>query len=129
MEAESGGLRGWSAEEIRRVGYRVVDRIAEYLAGLPDEPAFRPFPERLAAEFLRQPPPEEGQDVEAILDEFDRYVAPYPFGQGHPRYWGFVNPPPSPIGIAAEALAAALNSSCGGGNHAAYYVERQVVEW
>src|SRR5262249_56289457 len=82
-----------------------------------------------AAELLLHPPPEAGQEVEAVLDEFDRHVAPYPFGQGHPRFWGFVNPPPTPIGILAEALAAAMNSSCGGGNHAAYYVERQVVRW
>jgi glutamate/tyrosine decarboxylase-like PLP-dependent enzyme len=129
MDAESGGRRGWSAEEIRRVGYRVVDRIAEYLTNLPSEPAFRPVPEPLAAEFLREPPPEAGQEVEAILDEFDRHVAPYPFGQGHPRYWGFVNPPPTPIGIIAEALATTMNGSCAGGNHAAYYVERQVVNW
>jgi glutamate/tyrosine decarboxylase-like PLP-dependent enzyme len=129
MDADSGGRWGWSAEDFRRVGYLVVDRIAEYLTDLPSGPAFRPFPEPLAAEFLRQPQPEAGQEVEAILDEFDRHVAPYPFGQGHPRYWGFVNPPPTPIGIFAEALAASMNSTCAGGNHAAYYVERQVVHW
>jgi glutamate/tyrosine decarboxylase-like PLP-dependent enzyme len=129
MDAESEGQRGWSAEEFRRAGYRVVDRIADYLSHLPSEPAFRPVPQDLAAEFLREPPPAAGQGIEAILDEFDRHIAPYPFGQGHPRFWGFVNPPPTPIGILAEALAAAMNSSCGGGNHAAYYVERQVVHW
>jgi glutamate/tyrosine decarboxylase-like PLP-dependent enzyme len=129
MNGESEGPWGWSAEEFRHVGYRVVDRIADYLSHLPSEPAFRPVPEDLAARFLREPPPEAGQGIEAILEEFDRHIAPYPFGQGHPRFWGFVNPPPTPIGILAEALAAAMNSSCGGGNHAAYYVERQVVRW
>jgi glutamate/tyrosine decarboxylase-like PLP-dependent enzyme len=130
MSDEAEGGWEWSAEEIRRVGYRTVDMIADYLASLPQRPAFRPVPPDLAAEFLRgTPPPETGKEAGAVLDEFAEVVAPYPFGQGHPRYWGFVNPPPTVIGVFAEALAAAMNSSCGGGNHAAYYVERQVVEW
>ena len=33
------------------------------------------------------------------------------------------------MGIFAEALAAAMNPSCAGGNHAAIYVEHQVIGW
>jgi aromatic-L-amino-acid decarboxylase len=33
------------------------------------------------------------------------------------------------MGIFAEALAAAMNPSCAGGNHAALYVEREVINW
>src|SRR5262249_22697511 len=42
---------------------------------------------------------------------------------------GWVNSPPATVGVFAEALAAALNPSCAGGNHAAVYVERQVLRW
>jgi glutamate/tyrosine decarboxylase-like PLP-dependent enzyme len=56
-------------------------------------------------------------------------VEPYPFGNGHPRFYGWVNSPPSVIGVFAEALAAAMNPSVAGGNHAATYVERQVLNW
>jgi hypothetical protein len=34
----------WFTEEIKRVGYRVVDLIADYLTALPEGPAFRPCP-------------------------------------------------------------------------------------
>jgi glutamate/tyrosine decarboxylase-like PLP-dependent enzyme len=119
----------WSADEIRRVGYQVVELVAKYLAELPSQPVFRPYPRELADELLDEPAPQEGSTADAVLDDFRATVAPYPFGQGHPRYWGFVNPPPSVIGIFAETLAAAMNSSCGGGNHAAYYVEREVIHW
>jgi aromatic-L-amino-acid/L-tryptophan decarboxylase len=119
----------WSSDEIRRVGYQVIDLIADYLTTLPSKPVFQPFPEEVAAEFLHSSPPGAGQDVESILVEFAERIAPYPFGQGHPRFWGFVNPPPVMIGIFAEALAATMNNSCAGGNHAAYYVERQVIDW
>jgi glutamate/tyrosine decarboxylase-like PLP-dependent enzyme len=33
------------------------------------------------------------------------------------------------MGVFADALAAAMNPSCAGGNHAAIHVERQVLQW
>ena len=70
-----------------------------------------------------------GSDPDAILDEFARSIGPYPFGNGHPRFWAWVNSPPAVMGILAETLAAAMNPSVAGGNHAAVHVERQVVRW
>ena len=54
-------------------------------------------------------------------------MLPWPLGNGHPRWAGWVNGPPSPVAVLAEALAAAMNPSVAGGNHAATYVEKQVV--
>jgi aromatic-L-amino-acid/L-tryptophan decarboxylase len=119
----------WSEDEIRRVGYRAVDLIARHLGGLRERPVFQPFPADLAARYLDSPLPEDGRPAADILDLFAREVEPYPFGNGHPRFYGWVNSPPVPIGIFAEALAAAMNPSCAGGNHAAIYVERQVLDW
>jgi glutamate/tyrosine decarboxylase-like PLP-dependent enzyme len=119
----------WSDDEIRRVGYRVVDLIADYWTALPDRPVFQPFPPELGASFLDGPLPHAGVDADTLLDEFASKVSAYPFGNGHPRFFGWVNSPPALIGVFADALAAAMNPSCAGGNHAAIYVERQVLEW
>jgi aromatic-L-amino-acid/L-tryptophan decarboxylase len=119
----------WSADEIKRVGYRVVDTIAEHLATLPEMPVFRPFPPDLVSTYLGSKAPESGQEADEILDAFIRDIEPYPFGNGHPRFFGWVNSPPAVLGIFAEALAAAMNPSCAGGNHAAIYVEREVINW
>ncbi len=119
----------WSDEEIRRVGHRVVDLIAEHLSTLPQRPVFSPYPADLAARFLDDSVPATGADATAILEEFAARIEPYPFGNGHPRFFGWVNSPPAVIGVFAEALAAAMNPSCAGGNHAAIYVERQVLNW
>jgi aromatic-L-amino-acid/L-tryptophan decarboxylase len=119
----------WSADEIRRVGYRAVDLIAEHLTRMPDRPVFSPVPAALADAFLAEPAPTEGQSADEILDQFERSVAPYPFGNGHPRFYGWVNSPPTVMGIFADALAAAMNPSVAGGNHAAVWVEHQVVNW
>jgi aromatic-L-amino-acid decarboxylase len=119
----------WSSAEIRRVGYRVVDLIAEHLGSIPSRPVFAPVPQELAQTFLQEPAPEIGRDADDILELFRSTVEPYPFGNGHPRFFGWVNSPPTVMGIFADALAAAMNPSCAGGNHAAIYVERQVVNW
>lgn len=120
----------WSADEIKRVGYRVVDLIAHHLTTLPGRPVFQPFDPDLAKEYLASSaPPGAGENADEILKAFAEQIEPFPFGNGHPRFHGWVNSPPAVMGIFADALAAAMNPSCAGGNHAAIYVERQVIGW
>ena len=119
----------WSAPEIKQMGYRVVDLIADHLSRLPDTPVFQPFPTELAKMYLHSSAPEDGASWEEILKTFATEIAPFPFGNGHPRFYGWVNSPPDVVSIFAEALAAAMNPSCAGGNHAAIYVEREVINW
>ena len=128
----SGAVEGegaWSADEIRRVGYRAIDLIVEHLAGMPERPVFTAYPRALGEHMAQAPLPTNGQSADDVLSDFARDVAPYPFGNGHPRFYGWVNSPPTPIGVFADALAAAMNPSVAGGNHAAVHVERQVVGW
>jgi len=120
---------GWSADEIRRVGRLVVDLIADHLASLPGEPVFRPVPETLANRMASTAAPLEPAAPDDVLRVFSETIEPYPFGNGHPRFWGWVNSPPAVMGVFAEALAAAMNPSCAGGNHAAIHVEHQVLRW
>src|SRR5258708_36326547 len=122
-------MRDWTREEIQRIGYQVVDLIAEHLTRLPDDPVFRPVPPDLQEQFQLAPAPVTGASPDEILSEFRTTIEPFPFGNGHPRFWAWVNSPPAVMGIFADALAAAMNPSCAGGNHAAIYVERQVTGW
>jgi len=119
----------WDAVELRRHGYRVVDLVVGHLTTLPDRPVFRPYPRELAAARLSAPLPEQGRPAGELLDEIATTVLPWPLGNGHPRWAGWVNGPPSPVAVLADALAAAMNPSVAGGNHAATYVEKQAVRW
>jgi len=119
----------WSAQEHRLVGGKVAEWIATYLTSLPESPVFRPMPSDGAAAMIATPVPDAGESIEAILERFEREIGPYPFGNGHPRFSAWVNSPPAPIGVYAQALAAAMNPSVAGGNHAAVWVEREVMEW
>lgn len=119
----------WSPDEIRAIGHQVVELIADHLTNLPDRPVFQPVPSEVIDGFAHEPAPAVGSTPEAILAEFAERIAPYPFGNGHPRFFGWINSPPDVMGIFAEALAATMNPSVAGGNHAAVYVERAVTGW
>jgi glutamate/tyrosine decarboxylase-like PLP-dependent enzyme len=119
----------WSADDVRRVGYRIADLVAEHLSELPAGPVFRPFPNDRARAMLDEPLPEHGQAPGEIVEAVAAEILPFPFGNGHPRFAGYVNGAPVVLAVLVDALAAAMHVPAAGGNHAATYVERQVLEW
>src|SRR5918993_564602 len=50
-------------------------------------------------------------------------------GNGHPAFFGWVNPPPALAGVIASLAAAAMNPSVVSGDHADVHLERAVVRW
>jgi glutamate/tyrosine decarboxylase-like PLP-dependent enzyme len=103
--------------------------IADHLEGMRSRPVFRPMSPVERAAHLERPLPGRGAEPESLLALIEREVLAHPMGNGHPRFFGWVNSPPAPIGIIADLVAAALNPSCAGGDHAAIYVERAAVRW
>jgi aromatic-L-amino-acid decarboxylase len=117
-----------SWEDFRAYGHRVLDELLEWLRTVRDRPAWQPVPEEVR-QALRAPVPLEGQGLEAAWEDFRRQVLPYPWGNVHPRFWGWVNGTGTPSAALAELATAVLNTNAGGGHQAAPYLERQVVDW
>jgi glutamate/tyrosine decarboxylase-like PLP-dependent enzyme len=120
---------GLDSDAFRRSAERATDFVVGHLRGVREGPVFRPMrpEERLA--LLDQPLPEGGMSPDEILDLFRERVLPHAMGNGHPRFFGWVNSPPAPVGVLADFLAAAMNPSCAGGDHAAVYLERCCTRW
>ena len=116
-------------EHFRRLGYRAVDLAADVLSGIRDQPVFTPMTPDQRAGLMDQPLPAGPSDPDAILDRFANDVLPFSLGNGHPRFFGWVNSPPAHLAVIAELLAGAMNPSVAGGDHAAVYVERAAVRW
>ena len=116
-------------EEFRRHGHAVVDLMANYLEALPDGPVWQPVPASSRDALLHDPLPSVGRDFDALLDHARDNMLPYPFGNGHPRFFGWGNPPPALEGVLAEFVASAMNPSCAGGDQAAVHLERCTVRW
>jgi len=117
------------SERFRRLAHDAVDLVADYFAGIGAAPVFTPMKPAERAALMQESLGTAGLEGEALLDRFRAAVLPHGMGNGHPRFFGWVNSPPSPIGVIADFLAAALNPSCAGGDHAAIYVERAAVRW
>ncbi len=126
---EQPGSLELSQEEFRKLGYRAVDMMADYLATIRERRVYTPMPYSQRQELLQQALPQNGTAPEEIFRKFAEQILPYPMGNGHPRFFGWVNSPPAPIGVLAEFMAAAFNPSCAGGNHAAVYLEYCVTRW
>lgn len=113
--------------ELRAELLRAANWVADYLAAVPDGPVTRPrgLDERrwLASSPLR----DEGRGLPEFTDFIDREVAPFPCGNGHPAFFGWINSPPAPAAIIAELLAVTINASCGMGEHASMDLERGAV--
>ena len=126
---EFAGLSGMDADEFRCTAHQAVDLIADYLSTIRKRPVFTPMQPAERERLLGQELPSRGLSAAAILEAFRESILTRPMGNGHPRFFGWVNSPPAPIGIVAEFLSAAMNPSCAGGDHAAIYLERAVVRW
>ena len=120
---------GLDEASFRRLGYRAINVIGEYLSGMRSRPVFLPMRPEEREALLDQPLSEHGMAPATILDEFCARVVTHPMGNGHPRFFGWVNSPPAPLGVLADALAAGIDPSCAGGDHAGVYLERCVVRW
>jgi aromatic-L-amino-acid decarboxylase len=123
------GAWGWDEATIGTYAQRVVALALDHLLGQRKRPVFKPVPASLGRRWSEEAWSEEGCGWDELLDELEQSVLPHPFGNGHPRFHGWVNPPPDRAAVFASLLAAAMNPSCAGGNHAALHLERQVVRW
>lgn len=118
-----------SNEEFRRLGHIAVDIASDYLAGLSARPVFQRMKESERQKLMTMLMPTEALSGEEILRRTVEQILPDPMGNGHPRFFGWVNSPPARMAAVTEILAAVMNPSCAGGDHAAIYLEHCAVRW
>jgi aromatic-L-amino-acid/L-tryptophan decarboxylase len=128
-ERSTGELGTGDLEEFRRAGHALVDAVADDLAALPVRPVWQPLPDGLRAELLSLALPDRPTGLGALAATMTRDVMPHAMGNGHPAFFGWVNPPPSLAGVLASLTAAAMNPSVVSGDHADVHLERTVVRW
>jgi aromatic-L-amino-acid/L-tryptophan decarboxylase len=118
-------------EAMRRLGYRVVDRLVEHLERLDGEPPLRVGDARELRAAVGGPPPEAPGDPDAALDElFDR-VLPYIQHVDHPRFFARIGSPSNFVSVLADAAAAGTNviASSWVGSSGPATVELVVLDW
>jgi aromatic-L-amino-acid decarboxylase len=120
------------ANEFRESGHRLVDRIADLLAGIDERPLFPAdaTPSRVDALF-DEPVPRRPASMASLLATIEEKLLPNCTHVNHPGYFGLITPSPLPAGILADLLASALNQNVGAYSigPAATAIERRVGRW
>ncbi|HEX6751265.1 MAG TPA: aminotransferase class V-fold PLP-dependent enzyme [Longimicrobium sp.] len=114
-------------EEMRALGYRVVDAIVDHLAHLHERPVAGGATRAEMEARLREPAPEEGAGWEAALERA-RHDVFGPMGHiDHPRFFAYVPGPANFVGAMADALASGMNPFAGAWAVAAGPAETELV--
>jgi glutamate/tyrosine decarboxylase-like PLP-dependent enzyme len=123
-----GSLDPQDWDAMRRQAHGMLDDMLDHLAGLRQQPVWRPMPDAVRAQF-RAPLPHAPQPLEDIHDSFMASVLPYGGGNIHPGFMGWVQGAGTVPGMLAEMLAGGLNANLGGRDHSPIEVERQLLRW
>ena len=78
-----------NSDEFRKAGYRVIDWIADYRAGVESRPVMaKTAPGEIKA-MLPASPPQQPESFDAILSDLDRIVVPGITTWQHPLFFGY----------------------------------------
>jgi glutamate/tyrosine decarboxylase-like PLP-dependent enzyme len=124
--ANSLDPRDWQA--FRALGHTLLDEMLDHMEGARERAAWRPLPDGARAA-LREPVPMEPQGEQRACEAFLRHVLPYPNGNTHPRFWGWVQGSGTPLGMLADMMASGMNPMLAGFQQAPALVEKQVLAW
>jgi len=119
-------------DEFRAMGHQLVDDIALFLEGIANRPVSPGLkPSEIRARLGAPSIPERGADPATILAEATRLLFDSSTFNGHPRFFGYITAPASPIGIFGDMLATAVNQNCGAWilSPAAAEIELQTISW
>ncbi|GAA1957708.1 pyridoxal phosphate-dependent decarboxylase family protein [Kitasatospora viridis] len=118
-----------SGPSFREAAHATAELVSDYLAGVAGSPVWQPMDPAARQALLDLPLPGTGRELDELLTEMAGRIMPSPMGNGHPRFFGWVNSAPAPAGVLATLAAAAMNPSSAGGDHADVHLERAVVRW
>ena len=119
------------ADEMRRLGYALIDRVVEHLSSLPDQRVARSGDRVEFSALVDEPLPQASSSLDSCLDFFFERVLPGMTRVSHPRFHAYIPCPSSFAGALGEMLAAGTNpfvgSWLGGGTVSA--LELTVLRW
>ena len=126
ISLDPADARGW--EELRRLGHQMVDEMLDHLRTVRERPVWRPVPAEVRQR-LSTPAPRAPTPATDVYEEFKRDVLPYPTGNTHPRFWGWVIGTGTPLAMLADMLASGMNPQVAEFDDSPAVVENQVIGW
>ncbi|HEX8999976.1 MAG TPA: aminotransferase class I/II-fold pyridoxal phosphate-dependent enzyme, partial [Blastocatellia bacterium] len=102
-----------TADEMRQIGYRVVDQLVEHFETLANKPVMLVTPRKELEPRLREPLPEQPAAINTLLEQLQRDVWSNIGNVQHPRFFAFIPSPSNFVSVMADALASGFNPFAG----------------
>ncbi len=115
-------------DEARQSAHRMIDDMVDYMSSVRERPAWQTVPAEVR-QSIAEDLPRAGKSLDEVYDQFQRDILPYPTGNLHPGFFGWVMGNGSLTGALADALASTMNAHVAGYDQSAAFVERQVISW
>ncbi|MGB2867036.1 MAG: aminotransferase class V-fold PLP-dependent enzyme [Bacteroidota bacterium] len=119
-------------KEFKKLGYAIVDEIAEFLSSLPEKPVSPDKSPRQVRKALgTQGLPRKGTPPGKLLKETADLLFENSLFNGHPRFWGYISSSAAPIGALGDLLASSVNPNVGSFqlSPVATEIESQTIRW
>lgn len=100
-------------EEMRALGYLVVDTLVNHFARAADGVAGRMGSRPALEALFSEPPPEHGAEPQALVRRLRETVFDTMLHVDHPRFFAFVPSPGNFVGVMADTLASGFNAFLG----------------
>jgi len=108
-EVFAGPLGDIDSREFRAAAHRAVEWAGDYLDTIRERPVMSQVAPGETRRGLPAMPPEQGEALDDIFEDFERLVLPGITHWNHPRFFGYFGTTGSAPGILAELLIAAMN--------------------
>ncbi len=102
-----------SSEEMRALGYQIVDMIADHFEHVGEISLASKADRHTLEQRLREPLPEEGSAVESVLEQLQHDVFANIMPLAHPRFFAFIPGPNNFVSVMADALTSGFNAFAG----------------
>lgn len=97
------------ADDFRRYGYEIVDRLADYFERIEEFPVLSQIRPDDVKNALPAAAPEFGESFDAVLADVDDIILPAVTHWNHPNFHGLFSTSTSSVGVFAEMFAAAFD--------------------
>lgn len=119
-----------SNEALQQISSAAAALVHEYFSEIRERPVVAPNYAGKTKAAINVELPNEGRPLAELLDEC-RTVFDLSRHNGHPRFFGYVASPSTPVGAYADLIASALNANitCWRSGPAGTEIEQTVVRW